>query len=39
LNLKNWETNRDYYIEIKTDRNGEVEYFSDDDIIFTVEKN
>ena len=37
LNLKNWETNRDYYIEIKTDRNGEVDYFSDDDIIFTVE--
>mgnify|MGYP003646747809 CR=1 FL=1 len=38
LNLKNWETNRDYYIEIKTVRHGEVDYFSDDDIIFTVEK-
>jgi len=38
LNLKSWETNRDYYIEIKTDRNGEIDYFSDDDIIFTVEK-
>jgi len=38
LNLKSWETNRDYYIEIKTDRNGEIDYFSDDDIVFTVEK-
>ena len=38
LNLKNWETNRSYYIEIKTDRNGVVEYFLDDKLTFTVEK-
>lgn len=38
LNLKNWETNRDYYIEIKVDRSGVVEYFSDDNLTFTVEK-
>jgi len=38
LNLKNWETNRDYYIEIKVDRNGEVEYFSDHNLTFVVEK-
>lgn len=38
LNLKNWETNRDYYIEIQTNRNGNIDYFSDDDIYFTVEK-
>ena len=28
LNLTNWEYNRDYYIEIKTDRDGVIEYFS-----------
>jgi len=38
LNLKNWETNRSYYIEIKTDRDGVVEFFSDDNLTFTVEK-
>ena len=38
LNLSNWEYNRDYYIEIKTVRDGVVEYFSDRDLTFTVEK-
>jgi len=38
LNLTNWEYNRDYYIEIKTDRDGVVEYFVDKDLTFTVEK-
>tara|TARA_Y100001938_G_scaffold151152_1_gene246613 strand:+ start:9372 stop:10430 length:1059 start_codon:yes stop_codon:yes gene_type:complete len=38
LNLTNWEYNRDYYIEIKTNRNGVVEYFADKDLTFTVEK-
>jgi hypothetical protein len=38
LNLSNWEYNRDYYIEIKVDRNGVVEYFEDKDLTFTVEK-
>jgi len=38
LNLSGWETNRDYYIEIKTVRAGIEDYFADDDIVFTVEK-
>ncbi len=38
LNLINWETNREYYIEIKVDRDGEIEYFSDKDLTFLVEK-
>lgn len=38
LNLHNWEFNREYYIEIKVDRNGVVEYFEDKDLTFTVEK-
>jgi hypothetical protein len=38
LNLTNWETNRDYYIEIKVDRNDEVDYFSDTDLSFIIEK-
>jgi len=38
LNLTNCEYNRDYYIEIKTDRDGVVEYFVDKDLTFTVEK-
>jgi len=37
LNLKNWEINRDYYIEIKIDRDGVIEYFEDRDLTFTVE--
>ena len=37
LNLQNWEINRDYYIEIKINRNGVVEYFDDKDLTFTVE--
>jgi len=37
LNLQNWEVNRDYYIEIKINRNGVVEYFDDRDLTFTVE--
>lgn len=38
LNLKNWETNRNYYIELKVDRYGVVEYFSDHNLTFVVEK-
>ena len=38
LNLHNWETNREYYIEIKIDRDGIIEYFSDKDLTFLVEK-
>jgi hypothetical protein len=38
LNLIGWETNREYYIEIKVDRDGVVEYFSDKDLTFTIEK-
>ena len=38
LNLTNWEYNRDYYLEIKIDRDGVVEYFVDKDLTFTVEK-
>jgi len=38
INLSNWETNREYYIEIKVERDGEVEYFSDKDLTFVVEK-
>jgi hypothetical protein len=36
--LENWETNREYYIEIKVDRNGVIEYFEDKDLTFLVEK-
>jgi hypothetical protein len=38
LNLTNWEYNRDYYIEIKIDRDGVIEYFEDKDLTFTIEK-
>jgi len=38
LNLHNWETNREYYIEIKVDRDGIIEYFLDKDLTFLVEK-
>ena len=38
LNLTNWEMNRNYYIEIKIDRNGVIEYFEDRDLTFTVER-
>lgn len=38
VNLTNWETNREYYIEIKIDRDGAIEYFSDKDLTFLVEK-
>ena len=38
LNLTNWEYNRDYYIEIKIDRDGVIEYFIDKDLTFTIEK-
>lgn len=37
INLSNWEINRDYYIEIKVDRDGSVDYFQDKDLTFTVE--
>ena len=38
LNLNNWETQRDYYLEIKVERDGVIEYFEDKDLTFTVEK-
>lgn len=38
LNLKNWETQRDYYLEIKVDRDGVIEYFEDKDLTFIIEK-
>ena len=38
LNLTNWEYNRDYYIEIKVNRDGVIEYFEDKDLTFTIEK-
>ena len=38
LNLTNWETQRDYYLEIKIERDGTVEYFEDKDLTFTIEK-
>ena len=38
LNLSNFEYNRDYYIEIKTNRSGVIEYFADKELTFTVEK-
>jgi len=38
LNLSNFEYNRDYYIEIKENRNGVIEYFTYKELTFTVEK-
>ena len=38
LNLSNFEYNRDYFIEIKTVRDGVIEYFQQKDLTFTVEK-
>ena len=38
LDLTNWEYNRDYYIQIKTNRDGVIEYFDDKDLTFTIEK-
>src|SRR6056300_1758326 len=38
LDLTKWEYQRDYYIEIKVDRNGVIEYFEDKDLTFTIEK-
>jgi hypothetical protein len=38
LNLTNWETNRAYYIEVKIENDGSIEYFSDKDLTFTIEK-
>ena len=38
LDLTNWEYSRDYYIEIKVERNGVIEYFEDKDLTFTIEK-
>jgi len=38
LDLTNWEYNRDYYIQIKTIRDGVIEYFEDRDLTFTIEK-
>lgn len=38
LNLLNWETNREYYIELKVHIHNNIEYFLGDDITFEVEK-
>lgn len=38
INFKNWEFNRDYYIEIKTEIDGTEHFFSDNSLSFTVEK-
>ncbi len=38
LDLTNWEYNRDYYIQIKVERGGVIEYFEDRDLTFTIEK-
>ena len=38
LDLTNWEYSRDYYIEIKVERGGVIEYFEDRDLTFTIEK-
>ena len=38
LDLTNWEYNRNYYIQIKIDRDGVIEYFEDKDLTFTIEK-
>ena len=38
LDLTNWEYNRDYYIQVKVDRDGVIEYFEDKDLTFTIEK-
>lgn len=38
MNLSNFEYNRDYFIEIKTVRDGVIEYFQQKDLTFTVEK-
>ena len=37
LDFSNWETNRSYYIGIKTVRNGVEEMFIDDNLTFTLE--
>ena len=38
LNLDSWEINRNYYIEIKTNRDGVIEYFIDKELNFIVEE-
>ena len=38
IDLSNFEINRDYYFEIKVDRSGEIDYFTEKDLTFTVEK-
>jgi hypothetical protein len=38
LNLDSWEINRNYYIEIKTNRDGVIEYFIDKELTFIVEE-
>jgi len=38
INFANWEVGRDYYIEIKTNRTGADEYYSDSNLTFKVEK-
>ena len=38
LNLKNWETNREYYFEFKVELSGSVEYYSNDKLAFKVDK-
>jgi len=38
LNLTNWPVNRDYYVEIKINRDGVIEHFTNDDLTFTLEE-
>ena len=38
INFANWEYNRDYYLEIKTEINGSEYYFSEDNLVFTIEQ-
>mgnify|MGYP001604173728 CR=1 FL=1 len=36
INFENWEINRDYYLELKVERNGEVLYFSNKNQTFEI---
>jgi len=38
LNLVNWETNRRYYFEFKVELSGSIEYYSNDNLAFKVDK-
>ena len=38
INFNNWEYNRDYYFEIKTEISGSEYFFSDSNLVFTIEQ-